>query len=315
MFVQETIKSIKDAYEHAAKRSAADRSRCEQALVSEQQTKDLLCRQSFKLQSAEAEIARVVADQQLRQTGLLLEIEEKDQKIKEAERKMKSILEENDDARKQLADCNRIKSRAEERNNYLEAQLVRAADDLRKATQNQRRKAKIATVDRQQLDESKSRAMDLKRSLDMLHESSQQREHELEAKHKENEFLRQSVTKYEKMVKSLSVKLQTAESDWEIRETQIESVHSAEIQKLRDQKDRELLSVNNDLKVESEWFRRLTSSFASVVILRISIFVTFTFTEGMRLELERKETDSEKQRLKMRHAIEGLANQLAGAQA
>ena len=124
LFVQETIKSIKDAYEHAARRSAADRSRCEQALVSEQQTKDLLCRQSFKLQSVEAEIARFVLDQQLRQTGLLLEIEEKDQKIKEAERKMKSILEENDDARKQLADCN-IKSRAEERNNYLEAQLDR----------------------------------------------------------------------------------------------------------------------------------------------------------------------------------------------
>ncbi|KAL7437091.1 hypothetical protein ACHAXH_008795, partial [Discostella pseudostelligera] len=41
----ETIKSVKDAYEHAAIRSAADRSRCEQAVAAEQKAKDLLHRQ------------------------------------------------------------------------------------------------------------------------------------------------------------------------------------------------------------------------------------------------------------------------------
>ena len=189
-------------------------------------------------------MGRVVADHQSRQTDhasklsrLIIELEEKDQKIKEAERRMKSILEEHDDLQKQLMECSRIKSRTEERNNNLEAQLHQAADDTRKA--------KLATVDRQQLDEAMSRAADLKHSLDMLRESSQQRERQLETKNKENLFLR-------KKVESLCEKLQTSKRDRETREQQLESMHCAEIQKLRDQKDRELSSADNDLKAESE---------------------------------------------------------------
>ena len=90
-----------------------------------------------------------------------------------------------------------------------------------------------------------SRAADLKHSLDMLRESSQQRERQLETKNKENLFLR-------KKVESLCEKLQTSKRDRETREQQLESMHCAEIQKLRDQKDRELSSADNDLKAESE---------------------------------------------------------------
>ena len=307
--LQETIKSIKDAYEHAARRSAADRSRCEQALVSEQQSKDLLCRQTIKLRNTEAEMGRVVADHHSRQTDnasrlsiLLLEVEEKDQKIKEAEWRMKSILEEHDSLQKQLMECSRIKSRTEERNNNLEAQLDQAADDTRKA--------KLATVGRQQLDEAISRAADLKHSLDMVRESSQQRERQLETKNKENLFLR-------KKVESLCGKLQSAKRDRETREKQIESMHCAEIQKLEDQKDRELSSADNDLKAESELTDTYGVHFGLVFRLEVATSRFILFTGGMRLELERKaaalETDNEKQKLKMRNAMEGLAKQLAGA--
>jgi hypothetical protein len=278
-------------------------------LVSEQQSKDLLCGQTIKLRNTEAEMGRVVADHHSRQTDnasrlsrLLLEVEEKDQKIKEAERRMKSILEEHDALQKQLKECSRIKSRTEERNNYLEAQLDQAADDTRKA--------KLATVDRQQLDEAMSRAADLKHSLNMLRESSQQRERQLETKNKENLFLR-------KKVESLCGKMQTAKRDRETREKKIESMHCAEIQKLEDQKDRELSSADNDLKAESELTDIYCVQFDLVFRLEAADSRFILSTGGMRLELERKaaalETDNEKQKLKMRNAMEGLAKQLAGS--
>ena len=53
-------------------------------------------------------------------------------------------------------------------------------------------------------------------------------------------------------MESLCGKLQSAKRDRETREKQIESMHCAEIQKLEDQKDRELSSADNDLKAESE---------------------------------------------------------------
>ena len=261
------------------------------------------------MRNTEAEMGRVVADHHSRQTDnasrlsrLLLEAEEKDQKIKEAERRMKSILEEHDALQKQLKECSRIKSRTEERNNYLEAQLDQAADDTRKA--------KLATVDRQQLDEAMSRAADLKHSLNMLRESSQQRERQLETKNKENLFLR-------KKVESLCGKMQTAKRDRETREKKIESMHCAEIQKLEDQKDRELSSADNDLKAESELTDIYCVQFDLVFRLEAADSRFILSTGGMRLELERKaaalETDNEKQKLKMRNAMEGLAKQLAGS--
>jgi len=278
--LQETIKSIKDAYENAARRSAADRSRCEQALVSEQQSKDLLRRQTIKLRSTEAEMGRVVADHQSRQTDnasrlsrLLLDVEEKDQKIKEAERRMKSILEEHDNFQKQLMECSRIKFLTQERNNYLETQLDQAVDDTRKA--------KLATVDRQQLDEAMSRAADLKRSLDMLRESSQRRERQLETKNKENLFLR-------KKVESLCGKLQTAKRDSETREKQIESVHCAEIQKLRDQNDRELSSAANNLKAESELTDTYVVHFDLVFRLGSSLRVVISTYRGHAVRIRKE---------------------------
>lgn len=219
--------------------------------MSEQKFKDLLCRQAISLRDAEAETNRVVADNKSKQTDnafklsrLSREAEEKDHKVIEAERRLKVLLEERNDMQAQLVDCNRSKSRTEERNNHLEAQLDKAADDIRNA--------KLGTVDRAQLDEAMTRAVDLKHSFDMLHESSQQRDQELQTKKNEILLLRQNVAKYDRMMKSLSGKLQTSKRNCETKERQLENAHGAEMQKLRDQHDSELSSAGNELKAESE---------------------------------------------------------------
>jgi hypothetical protein len=94
-------------------------------------------------------------------------------------------------------------------------------------------------------------------------------------------------------------------------------MHCAEIQKLEDQKDRELSSADNDLKAESELTDTYGVHFDLVFRLEVATSRFILFTGGMRLESERKaatlETDNEKQKLKMRNAMEGLAKQLAGA--
>ena len=145
---------------------------------------------------------------------------------------------------KQLVDCNRIKSRTDERNNHLKALLDKAVDDVRKA--------RLDTVDREQLDDAMSRAADSKRTLDMLRESLQLREHELQRKNNEYIFLKQNAAKSEKMAKSLSVKLQTAKRGWETKERMMESAHCVEMQKLRNQKDMALSLADNELKAESK---------------------------------------------------------------
>lgn len=279
----DTIKSIKDAYEQAARRSAADRSRCEQACASEQQAKELLARQAVKLQETEAEVGRVETEYQARQTELMSEVEERKLKYKEVERRMKSALGERDDMQTQLEDCNRIKSRTEEKNTQLETQLDRATDEMRKTKQ-------ATTVERHLLDDAVSRATDLKHSMDRLRESSQQLEQELRIKKEENKLLRQNVARYDKMVKSLSGKLVMVKRDWDKREKEIENTHRLEVRMLRDQTDRELSSMNHELKAE----------------------------RSLRLEIEQSvaatETKNEKQRLKMRDAIECLAKQLVGGE-
>ena len=220
-------------------------------MASEQQFKELLCRQAIELRDAKAEIIRVVADNKSKQndnatklSSLSREVEEKEKTVKEAERRLIVLLDERNDVQKQLLDSNRIKSRAEERNNRLEAQLDKAANDLREA--------KFDTVERAQLDEALSRAVDLKHSLDMLRGSSQQLGKELQTKKNEILLLRQNVAKYETLMKSLSGKLKMSKRECEAQVRQMESAHEVEMHKLRDQKEKELTSAGNELKVESE---------------------------------------------------------------
>jgi hypothetical protein len=114
------------------------------------------------------------------------------------------------------------------------------------------RKARLDAVDREQLDDAMSRAADSKRTLDMLRESLQLREHELQRKNNEYILLKQNAAKSEKMAKSLSVKLQTAKRGWETKERMMESAHCVEMQKLRNQKDMALSLADNELKAESK---------------------------------------------------------------
>lgn len=262
----------------------------------------------IKLKDLEAEMGRVVADNESKQSENALkisrlsrEIEEKDRKILDIERRMKSSLDDRDDKHTQLMNsCEKVKFRLEERIAHLQTQLDKATDTLRQS--------KLSSVDKQLFDEAVSRAADLKRSLERQHELSQQQEEE------ENKQLQSSVAKYEKMVKSLSGKLQTAKQDYESREKQIESMNRLEIQKLKDQTRYELASMECDLKAESE-FR--DTFFINLLRFTVHTHITPSpcLTGSLRLGLVRKaaatESDNEKQRLKMRNAIDSLAKQLA----
>jgi hypothetical protein len=214
-------------------------------LASEQQVKDLLSRQMLKVKDAEAEMGRVVAENESRQRENALkisrvsrEIEEKDRQILDIERRMKSSLDERDDKHTQLMySCEKVKSRLEESIAHLQTQLDKATDALRQE--------KVSMVDKHLLDEAVSR-------LERLNELSQHQEEELRTNKKEKRQLQISEAKSEKMMKSLSGKLQSAKRDYESREIQLQKMNRLEMQKLREQTRYELTSMECDLKAESE---------------------------------------------------------------
>jgi hypothetical protein len=214
-------------------------------LASEQQVKDLLSRQMLKVKDAEAEMGRVVAENESRQRENALkisrvsrEIEEKDRQILDIERRMKSSLDERDDKHTQLMySCEKVKSRLEESIAHLQTQLDKATDALRQE--------KVSMVDKHLLDEAVSR-------LERLNELSQHQEEELRTNKKEKRQLQISEAKSEKMMKSLSGKLQSAKRDYESREIQLQKMNRLEMQKLREQTRYELTSMECDLKAESK---------------------------------------------------------------
>jgi hypothetical protein len=148
-------------------------------------------------------------------------------------------LEEQDDLRTHLMECKKIKSQAVEKCIYLEAQLNRAADAMMKA--------KESSINKEQFVEAQSRIRDLKQALDMLRRSSQQREQNLMTKNREDAEM------HERMIKDLSRKMQLAKREWAARMEQNESTHRLEIKDVIDVKQRELASMDEEFKVESEF--------------------------------------------------------------
>jgi len=197
------------------------------------------------VKDAEAEMGRVVAENESRQRENALkisrvsrEIEEKDRQILDIERRMKSSLDERDDKHTQLMySCEKVKSRLEESIAHLQTQLDKATDALRQE--------KVSMVDKHLLDEAVSR-------LERLNELSQHQEEELRTNKKEKRQLQISEAKSEKMMKSLSGKLQSAKRDYESREIQLQKMNRLEMQKLREQTRYELTSMECDLKAESK---------------------------------------------------------------
>lgn len=169
----------------------------------------------------------------------MCEVEAKDEMLKASALKMKSILDERDDLQTQLMECKKSASQAKEKNVYLEARLNRAADAMLKA--------KVCSIDKEHFDKEKSRVKDLKLSLDMVRRTSQEREHELTSKNRED------AEEHERIVNSLSRKLQLSKSEWITRVEQIESMHRLEIQQVTNDKQRDLSSTVNKLKAESEF--------------------------------------------------------------
>lgn len=287
--------------------------------------------QTIKLNNVEAEMERLVDENKSRLStmqneanvnaskisSLLCEVDERDRTINNSERRIKSLMNERDDMQKQLTECNRIRSRAEQRNNQLLSRLDQAEDDMRHA--------KRCSVDKDQLEIERLRARDLQQSLDRLRESSHQQELDLQAKnkemHRDNVLLRGDLTKHEKMAKSVTRKLQIARNEANAREEQIRSSHYAEIQKLRDEKEQEISSLSRKFQAERKlnclYFKipHIVLSISNITLTDCIPFGLNPLLEAIRLELEKKaatlEAENQKQKVKMQSAIEGLAKQLA----
>lgn len=211
--------------------------------AAEQQTKGLLREQTNKLHSVEAELERVVAYHKSRQSKfqnqidglaskvscLTSEIEEKDRQNNTSERRMKNILEERDELKTKLLESERIRSRLNDGNNRLQAQLDESLSETRRA--------KRSSVDSLEAEISKN--VELKLSLQRLQQSTQEQEMELQARnketHRENTLLREDLAKYQAMTHSLSKTLQVAKHEGKAREKQLRSQH-VEMQKLKSMK-------------------------------------------------------------------------------
>ena len=123
---------------------AADTRRCEQAVDAQNEAKELLRTQTNKLLDVEAEVERMRQDHKSKlaaiqtemnshaskASSLMNELEAKDRKMSSYERRIKSVLEERDDIQKQFSECNRIRSRMEERNSQLQTQVDATEDAL-----------------------------------------------------------------------------------------------------------------------------------------------------------------------------------------
>ena len=277
---QAIIKQLKCAFEKVAERAATDRSKCEQASLEERQAKDLLHKQTQKMNGLEIDVEHLItakekletsiADYQSRQSDMRKEmdldaykisnletevaklksvIEDKNTKLLSLERKVKLMSDEHSDVQNKLADCTNIKSQLEEKNSRLQTQLDEAQNDLRAA--------KRCLVEKEQLDAEISRSIDLKKSLNKLREKSQQRELELQANakilHRERAFFQEMAGNQEKIVKSLSRKLQVAQNEWQTRENHILNHHKLEMQKIKNEKEQEIISLKNNFETESKF--------------------------------------------------------------
>lgn len=283
-----------------------DRLRCEQAVAAEQNAKDLLLRQTTAMQDMQAEARRYIADHQSRysskESALIREVEEKDERLRASEMRIKSILKEQDDLRTQLLECKKLKSQTEEKNMFLEAQLNRAADDISKV--------KECSIDKEQFDEAKSRIKDLKHSLDELRRSSQQREQTLVTKNRE------AAAEHERMAKSLSRKLQLSKREWMARVEQLESMHRFEIQEVNDNNQRELASRVDKFQAESEYLGTSTVHLYPIVYFILTSRTNYHIGKA-RMELEDKvaklQSEIAMQKLKMQTAIDSMVNKLSEA--
>ncbi|KAL9182156.1 hypothetical protein ACHAXT_012808 [Thalassiosira profunda] len=284
-----TIQRLKETYSQAARRCSSDRTRCEQALIAEADAKVMLREQTGKMNDVKAELKRARATQNEMQhdlsakaslvSSLKSDVEEQQRKIASSERRVKSISEERNELQQRLGECSR-------RTTQLNAQLERAEEDARRAKRH--------SVDKEQMEAEISRAAELQLSLERLRQRAKRDEAELRARNeatkRENLALREEIEQHNKAAISLHRKIQMAQSE----SKQIRRAHEVDSQKLdaaeRTLQDKEqaLTSVEKSLETE----------------------------RALRLDVERRASNLEEeiatQKARMQTAIEGLAKQLAG---
>lgn len=254
LFSQDTVQRLKRSFEAAARRSAADTRRCEQALASESKAKDLLRTQTHTLLNVEEEIERIRQDHKSKQAIIQAEMNSLTSKALEDKerisRRIKTISEERDDIQKQLTECNRIRCRIEERNSQLQTQL----DTVLRGS-----------IDKERYDAEISRTMNLQRALDALRQSADRQELELQSKGREmqvfwreNVQLRDDASTYEKQIKAVNKKLQLARHEWKSRQKDLGSRHGKEMQSLRDENEQLLSDLNNKFEAESKHSRSVS---------------------------------------------------------
>lgn len=208
--------------------------------------------------------------------------EQKNSAIDELERKVKVAADEFEAIQRRLKECSKANSRLEMRCESLQSKLDLTNDEMRTT--------KECTVQRNLLDEEKSKNAGLQNELDKLRLESKAKEADLRESTKntrrEYALIHGNYLSQEKLLKSLERKLKKAQSDWESKETQITSTHNLAMEQMKRRLERESRSLQKALDSE-----RL-----------------------LRLEAERKiaglEASQLEQKSKMQNAIEGLSKQL-----
>lgn len=207
----------------------------------------MLHKQASTLHETEAELERVIEDHKTKQLAYQSEMSSNASKLsnllsdtEQKDRKIRILSEERDNFQINMF-------RAKEQNKQLQAQLDQAEDDFRKA--------KRCSIDKDRLDAEQLRATNLEQSLQRLRRSTQQREDELHSRNnemdRENLLLREDVEKHEKMCRALNRKLHVSKNEWKAREEESQSRHDIELQKM----EQALASKNRELEAESECIR------------------------------------------------------------
>ena len=248
-----TINQLKAAFEQAASRAAADRSKCEQALAGERRKGDMVKAYTKKFRSLEAEqqkltslrdeleaattrkdskiasMQNVVHEHAAKNANLRAIIEEKEYKMNSLERRLKYISDERDNLHLQLT----------ESKNAM-AQLQSHLD----CANNEVRVSKRSSAEVHQFE-----TMKLQQTLDALRQSSQLREQEMSTTLKlmRNES-QEKIGKQARIIKSLGSKLKA----YEARESDLERSHRSELQRLKDCQEQELKVLKETLTNESE---------------------------------------------------------------
>lgn len=296
--IQATISKLKSAYEQAIMKAASEKSKREEAIMSERQAKELLQKQSQKLCRLESELEKATAAKSkveassskyaMEHNNLKKDLEASMLKISDLSdevKKLQSIMEENES--KLRISESRIKFVSDEKEeihkqkSHWEAKYERLHEKLEQATENLR-EAKRCTVHKDRLEEEIAKRSQVERDFVNFRHSAQEVESQERARtkelRKENAALKKTAKEQENVIKSLNRKLQSTKNESKSVEMNILSKHKMELQRLKSESDNEIDSLKKRLEMECKFrFAAIDmSKLFPILTRRVSLIITQT---------------------------------------